>query len=123
MKKNNLSPIQKIQQEKKDLKRLYEADGERLSENWDYLTNNIGTLTLNTLFKSTKNPSGKPESSSSSLASKIGGHPILSSLSLVLPIVWEIAQPMLFSYMIKKVKSLFSSKKKETKKKKSFSFF
>lgn len=112
---NGLTPIQKLRLEKKKLKDLYTEDERRLSEDWDYLTNNIGTLTLNSLFQNAKHSLGSgisPFAKSSSTEEK-GGYNILNILSSSLPLIWEIAQPILFSYMIKKIKSLFTSKKKK----------
>lgn len=112
--KNELTPLQSLRQEKRRLKALYEEDEKRLSEDWTYLTNNIGHLAFSSIVKSTKSsllPSLLKTTRKSS--DEAGSNNLLNILSLSLPVVWEIAQPILVGFMIKKVKSLFTSKKKK----------
>ena len=122
-KKNNSTetPLQRLRHEKRKLKALYEEDEKRLSEDWQYLTDNIGQLTFNSIVKGAKDsffPSLlKSNKTPTPFDKEGGGYTLLNILSSSLPLIWEFAQPVLFKYAIRKIKSMFTSKKEDKKKK------
>lgn len=121
-KNNNLeTPLQRLRLEKRKLKSLYEEDERKLSEDWQYLTDNIGVLVFNSVVKGVKDtvfPSLlKTNKPTSPLGKLEGGFAFLNILNSSLPLIWDIAQPILFKFAIKKIKSLFKSKRNEKEKK------
>lgn len=118
---NMLTPIERLKEDKRKAKLVYQADSARLQNNWDYLTNNMGTVLVNTAFSSVKATlsSGEGKEKTNIAASLLGplkGNPALSFFSVIstaLPVIWEIAQPMLIGLAVRKAKSFFSSKKKK----------
>lgn len=119
-KNKELTPLQQLRLQKSRYKKLYLADEERLSKNWNYLTNNTSTVILNTIFggskKTQENKEGLQERIQTPFGSIGSFSSVFSGLAGSLPIIWEIVQPMLISLAIKKIKGLFSSKKKKRKK-------
>ncbi|NDV77654.1 hypothetical protein [Dysgonomonas sp. 511] len=120
MKNNQTSPLDELRLEKEIVKRQCEESEDRLAEHWDYLTDNAGSLIFNGLLGGIFGKRGGRASSSgqekrvssSGIMSNIAPG-IFSGLSSFAPVVWDIVQPMLWGYAIKKVKSIFSSKKKK----------
>lgn len=117
--------LELILQEKKILQQECAEYEDVISEQWSYISDNIGTLLYTAAGKVartqmkrlifpksfTKNKSGKQDQNgdenSNGLLSNIWG-----SLQLALPIIWEVAQPMLLSMVVKKFKSIFTRKSK-----------
>lgn len=120
MKKNEISPLDELRQEKIIIKREVAKYEERLAERWLYISDNAVSLLIN--------------SAVNGIAAKLGfGHRIesrerkgnisangimqnvMGGLTSYYPLIWEIVQPMLFTYAVKKVKSIFTRKKKKRK--------
>lgn len=119
-KNKELTPLQQLRQNKREIKKQFKEDEERIASNWKYLTHNTGSVFFNTIFAGSKRlleskggeeriqtPFGSIGSSFSSIA---------SGLASSLPMVWEFVQPMLIGFVVKKIKGLFTSKKKKRKK-------
>lgn len=115
MMKSRLTPLEELRQEK-ELVRLECKEGEeRLSEHWAYLSDNAGSLifqsTINSVLSvfgfggSSKSKKRQEETSTSS--------GLLSGLTAYYPVIWEIVQPIIWRFVIKKLKSIFSGKKKK----------
>lgn len=111
MKKNKLTPIEELRQEKRHLKRAYEADEERLLRNWNYLTNNTVTVLFNTAFNGAKGMVNMTKEVAKPFAPAFKHLGVFSILSSSIPIIWSIAQPILLSFAVKKVKQMFGLKK------------
>jgi hypothetical protein len=59
---------------------------------------------------------GKDEDDESQQHSSLGiFHNVVNGLTAYYPLIWEIVQPLLWRYAVKKIKSLFSGKKKKRK--------
>lgn len=118
-----LTPLQQLRAEKRQLKKQYTAEGERLAQNWDYLSNNVGSIFFNTVLGSAKGLIGGNTKLKESIPTPFGQsnslHAVFSGLTASLPVIWEIAQPMLIGFFVKKIKNFFFSKKKKKLKKKS----
>lgn len=119
-KNKELTPLQQLRLQKSRYKKLYLADEERLSKNWNYLTNNTSTVIFNTIFGESKRTQENKEGLQERIQTPFGSigsfSSVFSGLAGSLPIIWEVVQPMLISLAIKKIKGLFSSKKKKRKK-------
>lgn len=119
-KNKELTPLQQLRLQKSKYKKSYLADEERLTKNWNYLTNNTSTVIFNTIFggskRSQENKEGVQERIQTPFGSIGSFSSVFSGLAGSLPIIWEVVQPMLISLAIKKIKGLFSSKKKKRKK-------
>lgn len=110
-----------LRAEKWELKKKYLADEEKLVQNWDYLSNNVGSIFFNTILSSAKSVIvGSTDRAKESIPTPFGQsspfQSVFSGLTASLPMLWEIAQPMLLNFAVKKIKSLFTSKKKKKRK-------
>lgn len=114
-----LSPLEQIRAEKLRLKTQYKSDGERLVQNWDYLSNNVGSIFFNTIINSAKGIIGGGSGQKNRIPTPFGQssafQSVFNGLTASLPMVWDLVQPMLIGFMVKKVKNLFSFKKKKKK--------
>lgn len=119
-KNKELTPVQQLRLARKDLKHQFEKDEERIAANWKYLTHNTGSIFINTIFSSSKKllEGRKGEERTQTPFGSIGSFSaIASGIAGSLPMIWEIVQPMLIGFVVKKIKGLFSSKKKKKSKK------
>lgn len=123
--KTKLSPLEELRLEKAKLIDECEKEKEILLYNWDYTKHNMGKLFLNSIFSTTKESfwgitsalTGK--SNEKSVSKKGSTSNITQMVMSVAPLAWDLLQPMILSYTIKKVKSIFTKKRrKETEKKK-----
>jgi len=111
--RTKLSPLEELRFEREILRRERQGHKDRLLGNLDYTKNNFGHLLVGSLFSSAKSGvsdvfsvfAGKKTKSEGSNTGKM-----LLSLS---PLLWEIAQPILLGFAVKKVKSVFTRKKKK----------
>lgn len=119
-KNKELTPLQQLRLQKSKYKKLYLTDEERLTKNWNYLTNNTSTVIFNTIFggskKTQENKEGLQERIQTPFGSIGSFSSVFSGLASSLPLIWEVVQPMLINLAIKKIKGLFTSKKKKRKK-------
>lgn len=114
--KNKLSPLEELRQERERLLAECSEDKDRLLYKLNYSKSNFGHLLFSSAFSSTK--SGISEIFSLVAGDKKSSKKAPSSgfAQIVLgaaPIIWEIMQPMLLGFAIKKVKSVFTRKKKK----------
>lgn len=115
-----LTPIEKLLAEKIDVERKCHAQKKKLDEDFAYIQNNASGLLLSglsTLLFPTKNPASKGEkqvakSGNQSPDSTDNTPTTLSDYLTIgkslLPVVWEITQPLLITWGISKAKSLLS---------------
>lgn len=123
-KNNNLAPIDRLKEDKRRLKTVCQEDAKRLQDNWNYMSDHLPILFVNTALNSAKIVMGnrkkkEKEKSPFGFLSSLGSGPSISMLGIMntaLPILWDIAQPMLVGLAFRKIKGLFSSKKKKKKK-------
>lgn len=126
MKKNKISPLEELRQEKVMVKKEVEECEDRLAESWLYLTDNAGSLLLQGAVNGILHKFGfggshkkieaedrEHEGTSSGI-----GHGIINTLSAYSPMIWEMVQPMLIQFAVNKFKSIFTRKKKKKKKRK-----
>lgn len=115
--KSKLSALEELRLEKAQLVNECAEEKERLLNNFDYAKSNWGRLLVSSVFSSAKGGvsdvvslvSGKKKNTKKG-ASGIGQ----MAVSLA-PVLWDLVQPMLIGFAIKKVKSTFSRKSKKKK--------
>lgn len=116
--KNKNRLLDEIRQEKEILRRECADSEARLSEHWEYLSDNAPSLLINSAvsgivgwmgFGSRQNKEKGTEVSESAGVLQTAW----SGLMAYYPLVWEIVQPLLWRFAVKKIKSLFSGKKKK----------
>lgn len=122
MMQNRITPLEELRQEKEIVKREVAESEARLSEHWSYVSENAVPI----IFDGAVNGVARYFGFGSRLASKDGQSEqnagasgifqnVFGLFSAYYPLVWEIVQPMLFRYVMKKIKSLFTRKKKTRK--------
>jgi hypothetical protein len=115
MMRNKLTPLEELRQEKAIARRECAESEERLGKSWTYLSDNAGPL----LFQSAMNTVlrqfgfGPKEKSKDTDSDGVVHRGLLGTLMAYYPIVWKIVQPMLLRFVIRKIKSIFSGKKKK----------
>jgi len=114
-KKNKISPIEVLRDEIAEIKDDFSNREYRIKNNMEYLKGNFGSLLFSSFITSSKNSivslfngitgnSGEEVKGSSSFLDKVFAFS---------PLIMEIAQPILIGLATKKVKSLFTRKKKK----------
>lgn len=114
-----LTPLQKLTAEKNRIKQLTKEQEAKLSEHYNYVQSNAGSLLLSfvssMLFSksSSKDTDSTVETSNQDTnnepASSLSFSDLIPMSKLLLPMVWEIAKPMLLSWGIKKVSQFTAS--------------
>lgn len=124
MMQNKLSPLEELHREKEIVRREVKESESRLSEHWEYVSDNAVPILFNGTVNAIANYLGFGGNRISSHKAKeiedsSGSSGIFQNVFGVLsgyyPLIWEIARPMLFRYAMKKIRSLFSSNKKKRK--------
>lgn len=124
-KNNPQTPLEKLISDKQRIQQECQIKAGKLNDDFAYIQENAGSLLLSglssLLFPSTKPTSQKeateqvPVSSEGSSLS-LGLTEYLSIAKGMLPLAWDLAQPFIMSWGIKKAKkwliSIFSKKKK-----------
>ena len=118
MKQNKITPLELLRQEKEIVKREVNDSEARLAGHWNYLNENIGTLlfssAINTAFRKLGLKASKESENKAEKAQSPGiFQSIFGGFMTVSPLIWELVQPMLMGYAMKKVKSLFTRKSKK----------
>lgn len=130
--KNKLSPIEQLREEKARLAGECSLQEKHLLERVGYARENFGRLLLGSVFSSTKSGFSdifslftggkKSKSKQNKEDSDVEDEASMSKFAPMLigaaPLIWEIVQPMLIGLVVKKIKSLFTGKKKKVVKKK-----
>lgn len=115
--KTKLTPLEELRQEKEIVRRECAESEERLAGHWVYLSDNAGSLlfqsALNAVLKKfgfggTSSKSKKEEEVSTS-------NNLLAGLTAYYPVIWDLVQPLIWRFVVKKIKSIFSGKKKKRK--------
>jgi len=115
MTKNKISPLEQLRIDAATVKAECRGRELRVKDNFNYLKGNFGSLLLSSVVSSSKN-------SIVSLFSGITGNPVITGnkksslmdkVSILSPVIFEIAQPILLGLATKKIKSLFKRKKKK----------
>lgn len=125
MKKNEITPLDELRKEKTLLKAQCTKQEEQLLQYWEYVNENIGYILINGLvdaFKrkigiskdSSRKTKGEPQETGSSVLNGLMSN-LKGNWQNIYPMIWEITQPFLWDFALKKFKSLFKSKKKRSK--------
>lgn len=128
--KNKLSPLDELRLEKKRLRNECDKYEQKLYCSWEYGKENFGRLALGSIVSSVQNGianifskfagnknNSKKEQEYSENAEQHSSS-ITSQMFLgVMPLVWEMIQPIVIGILTKKVKSFFSGEEKSQKKK------
>ena len=125
MKQNKISPLEELRLEKEIARREVAESEDRLSGQWEYMRSNLSTLLVNGLIDSTLKGFGLKSSKSDQPATKADSNEgiqspsifksILGGFAAVSPLVWELAQPMLMNFAMRKIKSIFTGDKRKRK--------
>lgn len=110
--KSKLTPLEELRFEKEILRRECESYKEKLAGNLEYAKGNFGHLLMGSVFSSTKSGFSDVLSVFTGKKSKSEGSGTGKMLLSLSPLLWEIAQPILLGFAVKKVKSVFTRKKK-----------
>lgn len=118
MRPNELSPLDKLHQEKAILKQEFSESEDRLSAHWSYIRNNLGSIILSTAVRGIGRQLGiikreEPQTEEKKSNGFLQG--LLGSTIVATPFIWEMVQPMLMGFVMSKIKSLFTRKKKKKK--------
>jgi hypothetical protein len=113
--KTKLSALEELRIEKSKLAEACAEDKKRLLQDVDYAKSNWGRLLAGSFFSSTKNGisdafalvSGKSNSADSPSFN------LRQTLLSATPLVWKFIQPMLIRMLLRKVKSIFTRKKRK----------
>ena len=126
--KRSLTPIEQLISDKIDLEKRCRTQEKKLNNDFTYIQNNATSLLLSgvsTLFfpspKTTKNATGKQTvissgaESDNTTKSPLSVSDYFTIAKSLLPVAWEIVQPMIIAWGVKKAKlyilGLFTSKK------------
>lgn len=124
------TPLERLQAEKASLQNACKQQEQKLNESFQFLQDNAGSVLLSglssLLFPGNKASKGKTNDVSQSSETKTSSNPVqttpigisdyLSIAKGMIPVAWEIAQPFIMSWGIKKLKKMltrmFAPKKK-----------
>lgn len=122
--KTKLTPLEELHREKEIVRRECEMSEYRLKDQFSYLSDNAVSLLFNSAVNSIFGKLGfssrigqsKEKEEEHSQQSSLGiFQNVYNGLAAYSPLIWEIVQPMLWRYAAKKIKNLFSGKKKKRK--------
>lgn len=115
-------PIDILRAERTKYKKAYQKEEAVLAEKWKYVNDNLTSLAASSLingFMSSFGFGGSHASKETALANNAENRPGINLLKTVtgvamtsLPLVWDFVQPLILRSVIKKIKGLFSQKKK-----------
>lgn len=124
MEQNKITPLDVLHREKQILKAECAESEERMGEHWSYITHNFTSLLFTGALHGVRRKLGfggssskKEEKESEHISHGSNGilQGVLAGVLAVSPLLWEIGQPMFMSFMMKKVKSIFTRKKNKKK--------
>ncbi len=119
------TPLAKLLADKERIRQQSRLQEQKLNESISYLQDNAGSLLLSglsSLFLSGSTPAKKnkalmlPGHSSQATITPIPSFGLADFWSLgkmMIPVVWEIAQPLLITWCIRKVKKVFTGKQRK----------
>lgn len=113
--KINISPLDELRKEKEILKRECEESETVLAEQWAYLSDNAVSLIFNSVVHGItgKLGFGQRNFRNSSITSGSGGifQNLLGSVANNKSLIWDLFQPIIWAFIVKKVKNFFKKKK------------
>lgn len=122
MKNNKTTLLDELRQEKEIVRQECADNETRIAEHWLYFSENASSLLVGSAVSGIINWLGfggnkkekvqheEEETESTSLV-----HTAWNGLMTYYPVIWEIAQPLIWRFAVNKIKSLFSGKKKKKK--------
>lgn len=120
MKQKKIDALAALRLEKEALGLECSESEANLTMHWEYVRDNIGSLLLSNAIDTTWGKLGfgkksKSKDDQESNPKKGNGiwQGLFGSLFAMSPFIWEIIQPMIIGFGVKKVKSIFSRKKKK----------
>lgn len=120
MEKNKLTLLDELRQERDIVKRECNESETRLSEHWEYFSDNAPTLIIDSAVtgitrwmgfghkEKKRKETDFEETESTGIVQSIFGN-----LSAFYPLIWDMVKPMLWQYSVNKVKSFFTGGKKK----------
>jgi hypothetical protein len=116
MMSNRLTPLEELRREKEIIRRECKDSKERLAEHWLYLSDNAGSLLFQSAVNTVLGAFGVGGSKKKKQEEISTSNSLLSGLTAYYPVIWDIVQPLIWRYLVRKIKSLFSGKKKKKRK-------
>lgn len=113
--KIEISPLDELRKEKALLKAQVEASEDVMAQQWSYLGDNAVSLLFSSVFHGIAGKLGFVQKDRRIRSGSSGGGVIqnlISGISANRSLLWEILQPMLWAFAVKRIKSIFSRKKK-----------
>lgn len=111
---NTLTPLEKLISEREQIKEQCRQQEQKLNNQVVYLQQNAGSLLLSglssLLFPKTSALPVKPttaQSSSGNQAIALGISDYLSIAKEMMPVLWDVAKPLLISWGVKKARTVF----------------
>lgn len=127
MANNKIKPIDALRREKQFLREDCASNEENLTLYWRYINHNLGSLLLHGAISGVRNRLGfgtKQKAIVRDNEDEVAGsganglfQGALGGLMAASPMIWELVQPMIMNFAIRKFKSIFTGKKKKDKKK------
>lgn len=111
--KNRLTPLEELRREKDIVRGECKESEERLAVHWSYLSDNAGSLLFQSAVNAILSSFGFGGGNKKKQEETSTSNSLLSGLTAYYPVVWELVQPLLWRFLIRKIKSIFSGKKKK----------
>lgn len=116
-----MTPLEKLISDKRRLQKECQKQADKLNDDFSYIQENAGSLLMSglssLLFPNAKASTPKESTTSSTPSPLTGGAGIalgmsdyLSIAKGMLPVLWDVAQPLLMSWGIKKAKKWLTNK-------------
>jgi hypothetical protein len=119
----NPTPLEKLQVEKERVRHLLQQQEHKLNEDLSYLQENAGVVLLSGLtsflFPGSKGskkkalPADKQSQAVQAPMASYGFADFLSIGKMMIPVLWEIMQPLIITWGIRKLKTAFAGKNKK----------
>lgn len=121
MTQNKITPLQQLRQEKEIARREVAESEQRLAGHWNYLNDNVGTLLFTSAVNTALRKMGlkhSPDKHEVERTTEKAHSPgifksVLGGIVTASPLIWELVQPMVMNFAMKKIKSIFSRKKRK----------
>ena len=112
--KTKLTPLEELRQEKEIVRRECTESEERLALHWEYLSDNAGSLLFQSALNAVLKKFGFGGMSSKGKKEEVSiSNNLLAGLTAYYPVIWDLVQPLIWRFIVKKIKSAFSGKKKK----------
>lgn len=111
---NQQTPLEKLISDKERIRKQCAIQEEKLNDDFNYIQNNAGKLLLSA-FTAILFPNNKSENADKTSIQAVPAEPIqpiglsdyISIAKGMMPVLWDVAKPLLITWGIKKVQHIF----------------